>query len=219
MLQMMSKISFITRICLLAFFINLYTVSIQAQEARVTMEKVARLFKKQSPCQFSLELTYFDELKPISTNTATLTVDAKRFKFQNPEMTVWFDGRTQWSHFAGSDEVNVSSPTSSELQSINPMALLDIYKQGYLLSQSIVKYAGKECTQVTMRSTVKTSPISTILLVIDNVGNPLSIRLKQKSGNWLRIRVMDRKSLGKVKDDFFKFNPKDNLSLQIIDLR
>lgn len=194
-------------------------IPVAAQNAQNTMEKTARQFRKNCPARFSLEITNFDGLKPIGTSHASLTVDTRRFKLESSEMTVWFDGKTQWSHYAGSDEVNVSTPTTSELQTINPMALIETYKHGYALSQTTTTYRGKACTQVSMKATSKSAPITTILLVIDENYNPLSIRVKQKSGNWLRVRISSRQSRIKASDNDFRYNPKENASLQIIDLR
>ena len=56
-----------------------------------------------------------------------------KFLLETEGVTTWFDGRTQWSYLASSDEVNVSEPTLEELQSINPYSWLSLYKQDYKL--------------------------------------------------------------------------------------
>ena len=54
-----------------------------------------------------------------------------RFYLNSGGIQSWFDGTTQWSYLESSEEVNVSNPTPEELQTINPYALLSIYKSGY----------------------------------------------------------------------------------------
>ena len=63
-----------------------------------------------------------------------------RFYLNSGGIQSWFDGTTQWSYLESSEEVNVSNPTPDELQTINPYALLSIYKSGYNYKYTAVSY-------------------------------------------------------------------------------
>lgn len=71
------------------------------------------------------------------TGNGTLLLKGNQFYLNSGGIQSWFDGKTQWSYLESSEEVNVSNPTPEELQTINPYALLSIYKNGYNY-----KYAG-----------------------------------------------------------------------------
>ena len=73
----------------------------------------------------------------------------EKFLLDADGVKTWFDGRTQWSYLTNSDEVNISEPTPEELQSINPYALLSIYKQGYHMKLGKADtYGGKPAYEV-----------------------------------------------------------------------
>ena len=54
-----------------------------------------------------------------------------KFCLESGGIKTWFDGKTQWSYVEQNEEVNVSSPTPEEIQSVNPYALLTAYKKGF----------------------------------------------------------------------------------------
>lgn len=57
-----------------------------------------------------------------------------KFVLQTPDMTVWFDGATQWTYMQRTDEVNINTPEGSDLRALNPMLLLNDYKKDFNVS-------------------------------------------------------------------------------------
>ncbi len=68
---------------------------------------------------------------PEGNSNGSICLKDDKFLLETEGMTTWFDGRTQWSYLASSDEVNVSEPTPEELQGINPYAWLSLYKKDF----------------------------------------------------------------------------------------
>ena len=58
------------------------------------------------------------------TQEGTLLLKGNKFHLNTGDVETWFDGKTQWSYLRQNEEVNVSTPTPEELQSINPQHLL-----------------------------------------------------------------------------------------------
>ena len=60
-----------------------------------------------------------------------LLLKGEKFYLSNGTIESWYDGETQWSYVADTEEVNISHPTPEELQSINPYHILMRYKTDF----------------------------------------------------------------------------------------
>ncbi len=48
----------------------------------------------------------------------------RKFKYSSPDAQMWFDGKNQWVMNNGTDEVNLSNPSESDLEAINPSVFI-----------------------------------------------------------------------------------------------
>ena len=146
---------------------------------------------------------------------------ATAFRQDADGVKTWFDGRTQWSYLTNSDEVNVSEPTPEELQSINPYALLSIYKQGYhvKLGKTDV-YGGKPAYEVILTASDRKKDLQCVIIYVtkDNF-QPLCISMTQKGGNSVAIRITSYKAGESYNDHLFTFDKKAYPTAEVIDLR
>ena len=53
----------------------------------------------------------FSVRAPEGNTNGSIRLKGDKFLLETEGVTTWFDGRTQWSYLASSDEVNVSEPT------------------------------------------------------------------------------------------------------------
>ena len=51
-------------------------------------------------------------------------VKGNQFYFDSEELSLWFNGTTQWVYFKKTREVNISTPTADELAQTNPMMVV-----------------------------------------------------------------------------------------------
>ena len=65
------------------------------------------------------------------SETGFLLLKGKKFYLNNGNIQSWYDGKTQWSYVADTEEVNISYPTIEELQGINPYLILMRYKTDF----------------------------------------------------------------------------------------
>ena len=196
------------------------SLSLHAQTATSLLDQTAAKLKNSGGISATFEATQFKKTTENGTTQGSIDLSGKKFKVTTPGLTTWFDGKTQWSMLGGSGEVNVSTPTAEELQSINPYAFVDLYKSGYKSTLSYVNKGGKKCPNVRLVATSKQRDIREMRIVLDpDTHLPSSIRILRKDGNWFRIRVKNI-SLGKKWDDsHFRFSEKDYPGVEIIDLR
>ena len=65
------------------------------------------------------------------TEKGFLLLKGEMFYLNNGNIESWYDGQTQWSYVADTEEVNISHPTPEELQGINPYHILMNYQKDF----------------------------------------------------------------------------------------
>ena len=128
-------------------------------------------------------------------------------------MTIWFNGKTQWSYMKSTNEVNISTPTEAQRISMNPYTLLTMYRQGYSLSMTDKGNA----YVVHMKALDARRSVSEVYVTVSRNYQLQGVRMKQ-NGKWTTITVtgIQRRNLS---DAIFTFNRKSHPSAEIIDLR
>jgi outer membrane lipoprotein-sorting protein len=204
---------------LITFFTLTITIKVNAQNATEVLNKTAQKLSSCGGIDASFEATTYKGSSVAGSATGKILIKGNKFKMASPQMTVWFDGKNQWTLLAGGSEVNLTEPTNEELQTINPYTFINLYKNGYTSTLRSTNYQGKKCHEILLRSQKKNNSIQEMRVVVD-VSNylPYSIRLKQ-NGNWIRIRVNKIKVGTKCNDSQFKFNKSSFPNVELIDLR
>lgn len=190
-----------------------------AQDAKAILDKTVATLKSAGGIQAHFETTHYVGNQPSGTAEGEIWLEGSRFKVRTAGFTSWFDGKTQWTLLAGGNEVNVSTPTEAERQSFNPYSFVGLYKSGYQSIARSITYKGVACQEVQLTTTDKAKDVQEIRLVVDKQYFPLSIRMKQKKGDWVRIRVSNIRTKQAYKEDFFRFNEKEYPNVEVIDLR
>lgn len=153
------------------------------------------------------------------TTEGTLLLKGDKFYLKSGGVQSWFDGKTQWSYLESSEEVNVSSPTPEELQTINPYSLLSIYKKGYNY-----KYAGAKSRNGKQGYEVILTPereqdIASITLFVSKAYQPLYIKVEQSNNSVNEIIVTSYQTHQPLDDTAFRFDKKKYPDAEVIDLR
>ncbi|GAB6010489.1 outer membrane lipoprotein periplasmic chaperone LolA1 [Viscerimonas tarda] len=159
--------------------------------------------------------------KTTYTHDGKAYIKGNKFKIDVPDGITWFDGKTQWVYMKGGDEINVSNPTGEELAAISPVALLNLYKSGFKLSNKKEKKEnGKPVYVIEMTPQKKGSDISKIILAIEQSTNyiaSITLQGKDKVNNHLLIKKHLKATA--LSDKTFVFNKKEYPNLEVVDLR
>lgn len=203
-----------------AFICTLFlTLPMLAQQldAKAVLDRAAVNFEKAG--SIKAEFT----VRTSEGNSAgVICLKGEKFFLEADGVSTWFDGHTQWSYLASSDEVNVSEPTPEELQSLNPYALLYLYRQGYKLKlEDGLREAGKPVYKVVMTATDRRQDLQCIILYIAKDSfEPLKISMAQRGGRNTAVILIDSYQTGKsYPDTLFVFNKKAYPTAEWIDLR
>ncbi len=198
---------------ILALVLTSCTLAVQAQnsaQAYKALDKTAKAIGGAGGASASFTLSSSE----TGTVSGTITIKGNKFHASTPQAIVWFDGSTQWTLVKKSNEVNISRPTRAQLQTMNPYAFINLYKQGYELSMTtqgsnnIVHLVAKNKTQNIPEMYVTTNK---------NTGVPSVIKMKHRQ-RWTTITIRNFRT-GNFSNSTFTFNAKDFPSAEVIDLR
>ena len=153
------------------------------------------------------------------SETGFLLLKGEKFYLNNGNVQSWYDGKTQWSYVADTEEVNISHPTLEELQGINPYLILMRYKTdfnyAYKGSQTRNGVKGHEIVL-----TPKLSEQSEVIRVfISKTYHPLAMKMEQNGQTLNEINVTSYKTDQKLEDGMFRFNKSLFPNAEIIDMR
>ncbi|CCX66955.1 putative uncharacterized protein [Prevotella sp. CAG:1058] len=193
------------------FMLLVLTVSISAQnatQARKILDKTASIIGRKggAVANFSISGKY-------GNSSGTIAIKGNKFNAKTPQAIVWYDGKTQWTYMKKNQEVNVSTPTEAQQQSMNPYKFISIYKNGFKLGMKNVS----EGWQIHLYATNQKRTIKEMYIVVGKNYLPKTIRMRQSNG-WTTIKVTNFKAKN-LADTMFRFNAKDFPNAEVIDLR
>lgn len=193
----------------------------QQLDAVGILDRTSDAFRKVGGVQVGFTVQTYMKGTLQDTSAGSIRLKGEKFVLDAEGVKTWFDGRTQWSYLVNSDEVNVSEPTYEELQSINPYALLSVYKHGYQVKFGKSNtYNGKPAYEVILTATDKRKELQSGILFIakDNL-QPLSISMTDRGGSRVTVSVTSYKTGQPYADTLFTFDKKAYPTAEVIDLR
>lgn len=192
-----------------AMTLLLVTAASYAQTATQVLDKAAQKLMAKSGVKAD-----FKASMPQGTITGTIAVKGNKFMATTQHTKVWFDGKTQWTYMTRNDEVNISSPKDSELQSLNPYNFITMYKKGY--KSTMRKDGNNHIVHLTAESKVKR--VQELFITVDSkTSTPTQVKMLQGK-NWTTFDVSNLKQEA-LPDSYFSFNAKDFPTAEVIDLR
>ena len=186
----------------------LMSVASYGQTAKQVLDKAAAVVSNKNGAQASFTISGQN-----MNASGTIAIKGKKFHATTPQATIWFDGKTQWTYMKKNDEVNVATPSESELAAINPYNFIYMYKNGY--SYTMEKKAGNYV--VHLKANGKKAIQEMYITISQKTSVPSQIRMKQSKG-WTTIDIRNFKQAS-LSDGIFRFNSKDFPSAEVIDLR
>lgn len=196
----------------LVFFVLCFSINLFAQkdiQAREILDKTAEILRQAGGIRATFS----------GTSNGTLLLKGDKFYLNSGSIQSWFDGKTQWSYLENSEEVNISTPTPEELQTINPYALLSIYQNGYNYQYAGTKNRqGKQGYEVVL-TPEKGQDILSITLFVSTAYHPLYIKVEQNGHQANEIIVTSYQTNQPLDDTAFRFDKKKFPNAEVIDLR
>lgn len=147
-------------------------------------------------------------------SSGTIAVKGQKFYAQTDKMSMWFDGTTLWTYMTQNDEVNVSTPTEQQLQTLNPYNFINLYRTGFTSTMTTA------ATTYTVHLTANDAQrkIKEAFVTINKTSYaPQEIKMLQ--GNlWTTFTISGLKTES-LDDSMFRFDRSSHPTAEIIDLR
>lgn len=119
------KNNFIIRILSIVMALGCCVMAVAATASDITSRAIKRF--NDSP---SINAAFTVEAQG-RVSSGTITVAGDRFRMDMDGMQVWYDGRTQWTYSAATDEVSVTEPSADELAQVNPFVIVSSLRDGF----------------------------------------------------------------------------------------
>lgn len=147
----------------------------------------------------------------------TVALAGAKFALSTPQISVWYDGRTQWTLLAASQEVSITEPTAAEVLATNPFAMLTAAASSFK-AQRLPDVEGNRV--VTLTPTDKSSTIKKYTIYVSPTTSwPTAIVVEFDDGNVVDVAI-DNIATAKAKpDSTFSYNPKKYPAIEVVDLR
>lgn len=149
--------------------------------------------------------------------SGSIIMSGQKFRITSPQYSSWYDGTTQWVLNTADKEVNITTPTTDELQMVNPVMVLNMFSKQYtptLLkspkTQRVLRLSAKH-KNADIRQAVVTLHSTTLI--------PQSITLTAANGTTVTVKLAGTKIGQPLADAYFRFSPKSHPGIEIIDLR
>jgi outer membrane lipoprotein-sorting protein len=197
-------------VALLIVFFQLSFLPAVAQTARQVLDKCAAVVSNPDGMQadFTMNSSQYGD------SSGHIMVKGRKFTATMPKASLWFDGSTLWTYMSNNNEVNVTTPTESQLQVLNPYNFINMYKEGfkYTMTTSAGSY------QVHLTATDPKRKVQEMFITVDQKSyHPTQVKLLQDS-RWTVFNITDLKK-ATLADGEFRFNSKDYPTAEVIDLR
>lgn len=147
----------------------------------------------------------------------TIVTSGDKFHISSPQLSTWYDGRTQWTYSPSSNEVNITEPTAEELQQVNPFAIISAFRRAY--KGTLLKSPAGTHTVQLLPLDKKASIRKAVVTFDAKTLYPTLIRLTTDNNAILSIKVTNVVTGKKYPLSTFVFDKKKYPGAEIIDLR
>ena len=152
-----------------------------------------------------------------NSTDGTITISGDKFHLSTPLLSIWYNGRTQWTYSAETNEVNITEPTVEELQQVNPFAIINSFRMQF--NATLLKSANSMYRiQLTPLKSISTSINKAIVTLNASTLYPNEIALTIDN-NIITIKTKNIKAIKNVPHKTFVFDEKKYPNAEIVDLR
>lgn len=147
----------------------------------------------------------------------SITIAGDRFIISSPQISSWYDGKTQWTYSTQTGEVNITEPTPEELQQVNPFAIVSSFKKLY--KATLLKSPASE-KKIQLTAINAKNDITKITLTLNaSTLYPSAIELTMSNRRVVKVQVNNVSAGLPLPLSEFQFNPKKYPGVPMVDLR
>lgn len=146
-----------------------------------------------------------------------VVISGDKFFLSTPQLSIWYNGRTQWTYSADTNEVNITEPTVEELQQVNPFAIINSFRMQY--NAILLKSANSLYRIQLIPLKAENTNINKAIVTLNSTTlYPTEIALTIDK-NIVTIKTINIKTIKSASHQTFVFDKKKYPNAEIIDLR
>lgn len=194
----------------------------KAETAAQILEKCAAKFENSKGIEATFIMKELNQSNQIVNEMqGNLKNRKEKFFVSTSLFTTWFDGKTQWSYLVDNSEVNMTHPTTEEIEQSNPVSLLRLYKKGFKANLiSTVVRNNLSIAEIELLPIDRRSPWRRVLLCINKKSYlPSLIVLESSKGDKTEIHFNAINEHANYPDSDFVFRLNNYPDVELIDLR
>lgn len=200
---------------LLAILFSLLALTLRAADASALVDKVVAKISTYPSVQASYAITADGH-----TNKGTIRMSGRCFSIASPAMSVWYDGKTQWTYLVSEREVDITEPTAGEVRQVNPFAIMQSFKSTFTTTELKSTEPGKRVIQFKPKNPRGADGISKAVMTIGAQSLlPEKLVLTMTSGATVSITISGISSAGKLAATSFRPQLSALKNVEIVDLR
>lgn len=207
------------------YFAALLLLSTQALMAQSEAQATAMIdefikMAKTNPIKADFKLSVYDSNDHVAqSQKGTFYLKKDRFRLKMDEIDIIFDGKTQWSYSASSNEVSITEPIEEELVQINPIAVISDYKDNSIIIFSRHEKSPQEDI-IVMIPTIPGADFESIDVYINKQTKNLSaLKMTSTSDYNIKIDFTNFQKGAVISDKTFVFDKKDYPDVYVNDMR
>lgn len=151
------------------------------------------------------------------SDKGTLTMSKKLFKIVTPAMSIWFDGKTQWTYMTDNNEVNITEPTGEELMESNPFEVISMFGT-HFNCRALQSSPGSNIVELTPKNSGMTIA-SAKITISKSTGWPTAMTIVFDGGNTTSISISKVTVGNALPQSQFRYDSRLHPKAEIIDLR
>lgn len=151
-------------------------------------------------------------------SNGNITMSGTKFFLSSNDVKCWYDGSTMWTYSTMTDEVNITTPTTADMQMSNPYAAAQDFQRNYNMWKAAGQIPG--CYAIMLRPKTKTQ-VRQVYLYIDIKTSLLrNVHVKMADGSYYTITLTNYKTNQNVSPSTFTFNKSMvPAGTEVVDLR
>lgn len=147
----------------------------------------------------------------------SVILSGAKYSMTTPQMSVWYDGRTQWTFLRNTNEVSITEPSADELLSTNPFAILSD-QTGHYSARRLSDNSGRYRVELVPRD--KNSIIKRYVLFIDPTDSwPRALTVEFDDNRRIEVVIENIGASAARNAATFAFDARKHPAAEIIDLR
>lgn len=205
-------------IMLIAMMLCLTAEAQKNPQAKKILDATAKKFNSAKGIEATFKMSNTVGGIEQAAGGGQIQLKGKKYKLTAGDQITWFDGKTLWSYSKDIEEVNVTTPTKKEMQSMNPYSFVGLYKSGYNYNVKNVTSNNTTLYEVRLTAENPKSDMPEIVINITKDYTPVSIRMRQGK-SWSKISITKFNASKSFADTHFTFPKSQYPDAEIIDMR